>query len=104
MLDPTVRLAFTVPGHDRQLSGVAGLVAVAIVDVAGVADDETVVEDHGGEEAEHAVVHLLSAVSKSGDVGGFEPRLSLAVERIIVNPTSVRGKTDMARVHIIWRQ
>jgi len=37
-------------------------------------------------------------------VGGFEPRLSLAVERIIVNPTSVRGKTDMARVHIIWRQ
>jgi len=29
---------------------------------------------------------------------------ALAVERIIVNPTSVRGKTDMARVHIIWRQ
>ncbi len=51
-----------------------------------------------------AFQRLLSAVSKSGDVGGFEPRLSLAVERIIVNPTSVRGKTDMARVHIIWRQ
>ena len=35
---------------------------------------------------------------------GFEPRLSLAVERIVVGRSEQRGpRVDLSRVHIVWR-